>query len=138
MAKIEFIMDDFGEKLEQLAARETLAKIVEAGSAAAVKVLQGRTESHHHVVTGQMKAGVKAGKLYEDLNSAWQYVYPQGTNSEGKDLAKIAHVINYGYGGRKTAKTGDKFLTGKKPELEEAVQTAMMAEADRIKNEIMR
>ncbi len=45
--------------------------------------------------------------------------------------AKKAFVINYGYGGRKTKRTGDKFITGQKQTLSAAVGKAMQAESDR-------
>ena len=47
-------------------------------------------------------------------------------------------MINYGYGGKRTTKTGDKFITGNRKQLEDVVHEAMAAEADRIRNEIMR
>ena len=138
MAKVEFHDGDFGVKLEQLGGRETIRRIVEAGVKAAVKLDRERTVAAGHVITGQLKEGFGPGIYHEDLDAAWQYVYPQGTDSDGQDLAKIAFVINYGYGGKRTAKTGDKFMTGKKPQLDDAVREAMAAEAERIKNDIMR
>jgi hypothetical protein len=45
-------------------------------------------------------------------------------------------VINYGYGGRRTEKTGDKFITGKKNAMSERVSAAMQAESDRIIQEL--
>jgi len=128
----------FEAQLDQLGGREAARRIVEAGSAAAVKVLQERTDAAHHIMTGQMKGAFAPGKYHEDVDRCWQDVYPQGTDARGIDNAKKAFVINYGYGGRKTAKTGDKFITGKTKTLEEAVSAAMQAEAERIKNEIMR
>lgn len=136
MAKFVFDMGDIGDQLEQLASRENIRRVVEAGAQAAVSVLQRRTEQHHHVVTGELMESITMGKIHEDLGSAWTEVYP-GSGGTDENTVK-GFVINYGYGGKKTAKTGDKFITGKKPELEEAVQAAMRAEADRIKNEIMR
>lgn len=138
MAKVEFTDGDFGVKLEQLGGREAIRRIVEAGVKAAIKLDQERTVAAGHVITGRLKEGFGPGVYHEDLDSAWQYVYPQGTDSDGQDLAKIAFVINYGRGGKKTAKTGDKFLTGHKDTLDEAVGKAMAAEAERIKNDIMR
>lgn len=138
---MKMIVGDFAAfeaQLDQLGGREAARRIVEAGSAAAVKVLQERTSEAHHIMTGQMKAAFAPGKYHEDIDRCWQDVYPQGTDARGIDNAKKAFVINYGYGGRKTAKTGDKFITGKTKTLEEAVSAAMQAEAERIKQEIMR
>lgn len=138
MAKIEYQAGDFGEALDKLMSRENIRRIVEAGSAAAIRLEQDLTVSAGHVITGQLKNAVSAGPLHEDLNSAWQYVYPIGYDDQGQDLTKIAFVINYGRGGKRTAKTGDKFITGGKKQFEDVVREAMAAEAERIKNDIMR
>ena len=138
MAKIQYDVDDFGERLEALGRRENIRRILEAGSAEAVKIEQERTVAAGHVITGKLKEGISAGPVHEDLGSAWQYVYPSGYDDRGQSLTVVAYVINYGARGQKTAKTGDKFLTGKKKQMEDAVHAAMEAEAERIKNEIMR
>jgi len=138
MAKVEFDMGIFGEQLEQLGSRENLRRILQAGSAAAVEDLKKSTAEHRHVVTGEMMAAIGPGPVHEDLGRAWQYVYPGGGSGQDKDLAVIAYVINYGYGGKRTKKTGDRFLTGHQDTLDEAVGRAMEAEAERIKNDIMR
>lgn len=143
MAKLTYEAGDFGKQLDQLASRESLRGILQAGCEKAVDVLKDRTEANRHVVTGGMLEGISAGPIHEDLGRSWAYVYPSGEGDHGQDLAKVAYVINYGIGGdptrRKTKnKTGDKFLTGKKASLDEAVGAAMKAEAERIKNEIMR
>ena len=129
---------EFETQLDRLGGREAARRIVEAGSAAAIKELQGRTEAAHHVMTGEMERAFAPGLYHEDIDRCWQDVYPQGTDRRGVDNAKKAFVINYGYGGRKTKKTGDKFITGKTKTLEEAVGNAMRAEAERIREEIMR
>lgn len=126
------------DALEKLGGRETARRIVEAGSAAAVKALRERTETAHHVMTGQMEQSFSPGVYHEDIDKCWQDVYPQGFDSRGVDNAKKAFVINYGRGGQRTRKTGDKFITGKSKTLEDAVRAAMQAEAERIKNEAMR
>lgn len=124
--------------LEQLGDRKNMRRIVEAGSAAAVKELQSRTSAAHHIMTGQMQAAFAPGLYHEDIDACWQDVYPQGYDSRGVENAKKAFITNYGRGGKRTAKTGDKFITGKTKTLEDAVSAAMQAEAERIKNEIMR
>lgn len=143
MAKINFDMGGFDEKLAKLGSRESLRAILEAGSKAAVDQLKERTQEKRHVVTGEMMGAINAGPVHEDLGKAWQYVYPSGDGDHGQDLAKVAYVINYGRGGNPTRKktqnkTGDHFLTGNKKTLEQAVGEAMRAEAERIQNEIMR
>ncbi len=125
------------EQLKKLGGREHARKIVEAGSAAAVKKLQERTEQAHHIMLngGEMMKSFAPGKYHEDIDECWQDVYPQGYDSRGVSNAVKGFVINYGYGGRRTAKTGDKFITGRKPELDEVVGAAMRAEAERLMNE---
>ena len=136
MARIDYDLSGFEEKLGALSSRENIRRIVEAGSKAAIMELQHRIQEKRHIVTGEMERSVSAGPLHEDLGSAWQYVYP-GEGGRDRDTVK-AYVINYGRGGKRTAKTGDKFITGSKQTLDEAVKAAMAAEADRILNETMR
>lgn len=134
----KFVYDTSGleDKLGALASRENIRRIVEAGSKAAVMELQKRTQEKRHVYTGEMERSITAKELHEDLGSAWQYVYP-GEGGRDRDTVK-AYVINYGRGGKRTAKTGDKFITGNKKQLDEAVKAAMEAEADRILQNTMR
>ena len=136
MARIDYDLSGFEEKLGALSSRENIRRIVEAGSKAAIMELQHRIQEKRHIVTGEMERSVSAGPLHEDLGSAWQYVYP-GEGGRDRDTVK-AYVINYGRCGKRTAKTGDKFITGNKKQLDEAVKAAMAAEADRILNETMR
>ena len=131
-------MASLDAQMDQLGGRDAARRIVEAGSAAAVKALQERTDEAHHIVTGRMQQAFAPGIYHEDLDRCWQDVYPQGMDARGVDNAKKAYVINYGYGGRKTKKTGDKFITGNTKTLEEAVGAAMRAEAERILEEITR
>ena len=136
MAKITYDLSGFEEKLGALSSRENIRRIVEAGSKAAIMELQNRIQEKRHIVTGEMERSVSVGPLHEDLGSAWQYVYP-GAGGQDRDTVK-AFVINYGRGGKRTAKTGDKFITGDKKQLDQAVQAAMQAEADRILQNTMR
>lgn len=136
MARFDYDMGGFEEKLGILGSRDNLRRILEAGSAEAVRQEKQRTVAAGHVITGKMEQSISAGPIHEDLGSAWQYVYP-GEGGQDRETVK-AFVINYGYGGRRTAKTGDKFLTGKKKEMDDAVREAMEAEAARILNNTMR
>ena len=83
-----------------------------------------------------MVESVKPGAYHETLEGGWMEVYPQGEDPRGVSNAKKAFVINYGYGGRKTKKTGDKFLTGQKKRLEVAAAEAMQKENEEILKEI--
>jgi hypothetical protein len=138
---MKLIVGDIGNvelALEQLGNRENAKRIVQAGSAAAVAEMQKRTAEAHHIMTGEMQQAFAPGLYHEGIDKCWQDVYPQGTDSRGISNAKKAFITNYGRGGKRTAKTGDKFITGKTKTLQEAVGAAMRAEAERIKNEIMR
>lgn len=136
MAKMEYSGFDAVDGQIATLERDTIKRLVYAGAEALVKGMQDTTGQYHHVVTGSMRANVKPGKLHEDLNSAWIEVYPQGEDSRGVSNAKKAFVINYGYGGRKTAKTGDKFITGNKARFEIVINQAMQTENQAILQEI--
>ncbi len=138
MARMTVEMGQLEVQLKVLGERENLRRILQAGVEKCVEILQNRTDEKHHIITGDMRAGIKGGKIHEDVGSIWQDVYPQGNDRRGKSNAVKAYVINYGRGGRKTPKTGDKFITGKSAELKSAVRGAMAAEAEKIKNEVMR
>lgn len=134
MARIEFDgFDGIDGQLQKLE-RMDVKRIVMAGAEAAVGVLQTETESHRHVLTGAMMTGVAPGQYHESLGGGYVDVYPQGSDPKGISNAKKAFIINYGRGGKKTAKTGDKFITGgaTKSKLETAVGEAMKAEAGRL------
>ena len=115
--------------------RGTVRRLVEAGAKALVESTQESVKQYHHVVTGEMEQSVKPGQYHETLEGGWMDVYPQGDDSRGVSNAKKAFVINYGYGGRKTGKTGDRFITGNKRIRQSAVEAAMEAENKKIINE---
>ena len=112
--------------------RDAIREVVMAGAAACVEETKKNVQEYRHVVTGSMMEGVQAGKYHEDLGSGWVEVYPQGDDSRGVSNAKKAFVINYGYGKRRTAKTGDKFITGQTKTMENIVAKAMQAKSDEI------
>ena len=116
--------------------RGTIRRLVEAGANALIEGTRESIRSHHHIATGSMMANVKAGQYHETLDGGWMEVYPQDTDGRGVSNAKKAFVINYGYGKRKTAKTGDKFITGQKGRMETAAAEAMEKENERILNEV--
>lgn len=136
MARCEFSgPDEAAARLERLG-RDGVRRIVMAGADACKAETRELIDQYRHVVTGSMLNSVAAGKYHEDLNSGWVEVYPQGNDSRGISNAKKAFVINYGYGKRKTRKTGDKFITGKKSTMKTVVSAAMQAESDRIVQEL--
>ena len=122
-------------QLEKLG-RETVKRLVNAGAKALEETTQELTQQYHHVgKTGSMKDSVKPGQYHETLDGGWQEVYPQGNDPRGVSNTVKAFVINYGYGGKRTEKTGDKFITGNKKKRQEAVAAAMEAENKKILNE---
>lgn len=132
MAKLEYKgFEVLQNQIAQLS-RGTIRRLVEAGANALIESTQESIESHHHVVTGTMKTSVKAGKYHETLGGGWMDVYPQGDDPRGVSQAKKAFVINYGYGGRKTVKTGDKFITGQRRQRASAINLAMEMENEKI------
>lgn len=131
MAKCEFSgTEELEAKLGSMD-RDMIRSIVMAGAEALKKEDQAIIGAYRHVKTGSMQKSVAPGKYHEDLNSAWVEVYPQGSDGRGVSNAKKAFVINYGYGGRRTKKTGDKFITGNTKRMEQGVFAAMQAESDR-------
>ena len=136
MARIEY--DGF-ERIDGVLtrlSRDAIRQVVMAGAAACVEETRKNIEQYRHVVTGSMMAGVAPGKYHEDIDSGWVEVYPQGSDGRGIDNAQKAFVINYGRGGRRTKRTGDRFITGKMAAMDEVVKAAMQAESDRIISEM--
>ena len=136
MAKFEYSGDETLEASLSLLDRDAIKRIVMAGADACVKDMQDEISAYRHIRTGSMQQSVAPGRYKEDLNSGSVEVYPQGSDSRGVSNAKKAFVINYGYGGRRTRRTGDKFITGNKKKTEQAVGTAMQAESDRLIQEL--
>ena len=136
MAKMEYsgfeIIDNQLAKLD----RDTIRRLVQAGANALIDETKESIASHRHIATGRMMASVKPGAHHETLDGGWMEVYPQGEDSRGVSNAKKAFVINYGYGGRRTEKTGDKFITGQKKRLEQKAMEAMEKENEKILQEI--
>lgn len=112
--------------------REAIKEVVMAGAAACVDETKKNIQQYRHVVTGSMMESVAAGKYHEDIGSGWVEVYPQGEDGRGVSNARKAFVINYGYGKRKTKKTGDKFITGQNKKMDQVVKDAMQAKSDEI------
>ena len=112
--------------------RESIKTIVMAGADAVTKDMQKVIGEYHHVKTGSMKANVRPGIYHEDLNGGWVEVYPQGEDSRGVSNAKKAFVIDRGYGGRRTAKTGDKFIKKNEKQFKSDVARAMQDASDRL------
>ena len=136
MAKMEYSGFEIVDKQLARMDRGTVRRLVEAGANAIVESTKESIESHHHVATGEMMANVKPGAYHETLDGGWMEVYPQGEDSRGVSNAKKAFVINYGYGGRRTKKTGDKFITGQKRTFEMSALEAMNKTNEEIIKEI--
>ena len=135
MAKLTYSGFEGIERQMEKLSRETVKRLVNAGAAALVDTTKELIKQNHHIATGAMERSVQPGQYHETLDGGWQEVYPQGTDSRGVDNAMKAFVINYGAGGNRTAKTGDKFITGNKKKRQEAVAAAMEAENKKILNE---
>ena len=131
MARCSYDFGDLDSGL-QFMGREAVRRIVMAGAEACVHATRDNIQQYRHIVSGSMQEGVRPGKYHEDLGSGWVEVYPQGDDGRGISNAKKAFVINYGYGKRKTRKTGDKFITGNKKKYETSVAKAMQDESDRV------
>ena len=112
--------------------RVAVKTIVMAGAETCSKDLQKTIGDYHHVKTGSMKQNVRPGIYHEDLDSGWVEVYPQGTDSRGVENAKKAFIIDRGYGGRRTKRTGDKFITKNHKQFKANVQRSMQAASDRL------
>ena len=84
-----------------------------------------------------MLENVRPAEYREFMGGGEVSVYPQGDDRKGVSNAMKAYVINYSRG-RRTRKMGDKFITGKQQQFEDAVSRAMQAESDRILDEINR
>lgn len=119
--------------------RGTVKRIVTAGANALVGETKRDIQSRRHVVNSSMLDNVRPSPYHETLDSAWQTVYPQGTDARGVSNAMKAFVTNYGRKGVKRAargprKSGDKFITGKRyrDRREKAALEAMQAENEKI------
>lgn len=133
MAKIT--MAGFGEveaQLNKLMSRSMIRQVVEAGARKAAEEMRSNIETAGHVRTHSMRDNVRPGAYHEDIGGGSMAVYPQDYDRKGAPNALKAFVINYGRGRRRTARTGDKFITGKLAQTEKAVRAAMQEESERI------
>lgn len=115
--------------------RPAIRRIVEAGAQADDSEWRKNIRQARHIRTGSMLENVRPAEYREFMGGGEISVYPQGNDRKGVANAMKAYVINYGRG-RRTEKMGDKFITGKQQQFEEAVDRAMQAESDRILDEI--
>ena len=130
--------DAIDGQLEKLLDRGNIRRIVEAGARRDVEEWRTNIRAAGHVRKGSMLEGVRPAEYHESLDGGEMSVYPQGDDGKGAGNALKAFVINYGRGGRRTRRMGDKFITGRLPATEAAVQAAMQEESDRILDEINR
>lgn len=138
MARMEIDgFDALDRQFEKLLDRGNVRRIVEAGARKDAEEWRANITAAGHVRTGSMLANVRPAQYHEFLGGGEMSVYPQGDDGKGVGNALKAFVINYGRKKkRRTARMGDKFITGKLPQTEAAVQAAMQAESDRILDEI--
>lgn len=138
MARIDVAGFDAVERqLSRTLTRDMKRKVVEAGAAAAVRVMRERTRQAGHVRTGDMLESIAPSEYRDTLEGGEMVVYPQGTDRKGVANAMKAYVINYGRG-KKTRRMGDKFITGNMRQVEAAIEAAMDAETERLLSEIER
>ena len=128
--------DAIDTQLSQLG-RPMIRRIVEAGARADDDEWRKNIKLGGHIRSGDMYNSVGPSAYREFMGGGEISVYPQGNDRKGVANAMKAYVINYGRG-KRTAKMGDKFITGKEAQTEEAVFKAMQAESDRIIDEINR
>lgn len=93
-----------GEELEK-ALREwgqnsakAVKKVVEAGGDAAVK--QAQATSAWSDRTGSLRGSIKRSAVKHKANEAYVEVYPDGTGADGKRMAEVGFVLEYGRGGK--------------------------------------
>ena len=129
-------LDALDERLSRLG-RPAIRRIVEAGARADDSEWRKAIRQAGHIRTGSMLESVRPAEYREFMGGGEVSVYPQGDDRKGVSNAMKAYVINYSRG-RRTRKMGDKFITGKQQQFEDAVSRAMQAESDRILDEINR
>ena len=115
--------------------RPVIRRIVEAGARAEEDEWRANIRQARHVRTGDMIESVALTLYRETLGGGEITISFDGWDRNGVRNATKAYVINYGRG-KRTAKMGDKFITGKLPTIEERVHEAMQAESDRILDEL--
>ena len=138
MARFEYSGgEEFEAALEKLD-RDGRKNIVMAGAEVCAQDMQNAIGNAHHVRTGSMMQNVRPGIYHDDQDSSYVEVYPQGNDSRGVDNAMKAFVINYGYGKRRTKKTGDKFITKNEKQFRATVERAMQDASDRMIAELFK
>ena len=119
--------------------RPMIRQIIEAGAKAAEERMAENIKARKHVRTSDMLDSVGNNGIRECMGGASTEVYPQGEDRHGVSNTVKAFVINYGRGKKKrTARMGDKFITGHEDRTEQVVTAAMQAEADRLVDELNR
>ncbi len=130
--------DAIEAQLGKLMDRGNVRRIVEAGARKDVEEMRASITAAGHVRTGSMLRAVRPAQYHETLGGGSVSVYPQGDDGKGAGNALKAFVINYGRGGRRSRRMGDRFITRQMPQTEAVVQRAMQEESDRILDEINR
>lgn len=110
--------------------RDGIRRIVQAGSRSVTEDMRRITEETHSI-TGVLAGSVTAGRIYEGLGSAVQYVDFEGDHGRGITNHDLAYIIDNGRGGK-----GDRFITQREKAMERKAGSAMQAESDRMLTEI--
>lgn len=128
MARISYDGFKKAENVLGRMSRGSIRRIVMAGGAAAAARMAARTEDKGHTRTGDMKGAIGMTDYREDLDGGSVEVYPLGDDRKGVRNATKAFVTNYGRGGARGPKMGDRFITGDIRRAKEAAHAAMAAE----------
>lgn len=129
MAQLQFdVPEEAGIVFTDAIARE----ILEAGAEVYKEEWKNSIKSHYHVRTGSMVNAVAATDLKRTADGYTISIYPTGSDSHGVSNATKAYVINYGRGGKRTPKTGDKFVSIAEQAAVDKANAAMSAKLNEI------
>ena len=134
MARLDVIGIEKAEaQLGGLTDRGKIKQIVLAGAEAATAEWKGLIGRAGHIRSGGMRDAVSPGEYVETMGGGKAVVYPRG-NAPGRRISQTAkaYIINYGRGGRKSERMGDKFITSADEEMEAKVVEAMRDKAREI------
>ncbi len=112
--------------------RQGVRRLLEKGGEVAVGWWTRNIEDKRHSRTGEMLRSVGTTAFRENLDGGSIEVYPLETDSKGARNATKAYVTNYGHGGERGPKSGDRFITGNTKAAERVVYAAMEEEHLRI------
>ena len=133
MARMDVVGLEKAElQMQGLTDRGKIKAIVMAGADRAVQEWKNLITRSRHVRSGGMRDAVSSGDYVETMGGGKAVAYPRGTAPTRISQTAKAYVINYGRGGRKSERMGDRFITKDDSNMERLVLEAMQAEADKI------